>query len=209
MRLSKRIDEKLSPDERYERKHGSSYDDIIETLQRDCKRFILLIKSGGLIYRGHSKTYNPLEKQAMRTGVRKPRNTDKSIHRHFNKLFKEKFGWKVRDGLFTTGDYAQTLLYGSTHYFFPIGNFKFCYSTKHRDMFDTPITIIPVGISDKEYIAKKEKTFKRMVNTYTDSDLSRGITLGHEISFKVKQYYMIPEDPWLWKLMEEMWGIKR
>ena len=211
MRLLKQLDEKLSAEDKYERKHGTSFDEIIETVQKDCKKFLLLIKSGGVVYRGSHNKHKPLEKYAMRTGVRKPRNTDKKIHIHFNKLFKEKFGWKVRDGIFTSGNYSQTVLYGDAYYFFPIGSFKFVYSTKHIDLFSHPISAIPPGAdySFKEYVEKKKATFTRITNTYTDTDLSRGITLGTEISFKCKSYYMIPEDPYLWKYMAEIWGVKR
>lgn len=82
---------------------------------------------------------------------RQPADTPKNIHDILNKLFKEKFGWKVRNGVFTlaakypeqsiksgyaTGTKILKTGYSFTTYlFFPVDNYEMIWSPKIKDLY--------------------------------------------------------------------------
>jgi hypothetical protein len=207
MRLIKHIDEKLSMDERYFRKHGMYHADIITMIEKNCKKFLAELMGGKLLWRG-AGTHDFKAGEVLKPRPnRQPRNTPKKVHTHLNKLFKEKFGWKARNGMFVTGGWVPAI-YGNEHIFFPIGNYKYVWSEKHEDLYRHPIAHIAIGISDKEHIEQSEKHFKRVLNTYKATDLKGASYTRNEISFKVSKYYMIPNDGELVRLMSEAWNLK-
>lgn len=185
------IDEKLSPEVKYEREFGVTFDDVYQALAKDCKPF--LQESGGnVVWRGSGNKYKPTEVQKPRTS-RKPRNTYKEIHGLLNRLFNDKFGWKARNGIFGIGGYPSPI-YGDAYLFFPIGKFEFLWNPKIEDLWRLPI-IQPSGITSmKKYLEEKEKSFKRLVNGYKNTDLKGAIASGNEISFKVSKYYMVKNE---------------
>lgn len=121
---------------------------IADTLRGDCISFVDDLKNSGLIYRGrnvHDKTAASvrgkygLYRMKSRLEDRKPLSTDPKMHDEVNKVFERKFGWKVRNGVFTKGvDVVGG--YGESHIFFPIGDYEFVWSPMVKDLW----TIISV-----------------------------------------------------------------
>jgi len=182
--------------------------EYIQILEKNCSKIISIYKNTkGLLYRGiYSKQDKSdfIEKE-MRTTVRKPRNTDKKTHIRLNKVFKEKFGWKVRDGLSTSPNRFQTNMYGQAFVFFPTNNYKFCYSSEIFDLFRN-LRKQPVGSDDKEWEVKEMRSIKRLVNKYTDKNLESVFNKKQgEVMFKVKKYYLL-HNRYI-KYIKDMWNI--
>jgi len=196
MRLFTFLTEKLTPEVKYEREYGATYEQVYNTITKDCSHF--LKESGGAIaWRGSAKKYSPTEPIDPYT-ARIPRNTDKHVHDYLNKRFHEKFGWKVRSGVFAVGGDGPSAIYGHKHLFFPIGTFKFVWSPSVPDLFKKPLAdpnaLNLKGISWRTYFENKESSFNRLINSYRDSNLIEALKSANEISFKVKKYYMVKKD---------------
>jgi hypothetical protein len=170
--------------------------EYLDIIGENCSKIIKVYQTAdNFIYRGVEEKGDFLERKG-RTKVRIPRDTPPEIHRYLNKLFKEKFGWKVRDGISTTPVKLQTYLYGRPYIFFPADGYKFAWSKRYGDLWlhirkNTPIG----GVNDK----RKQSALKRAVNTYIDTDLVGAISKTKkrkdegEIMFKVEKYYLITE----------------
>lgn len=172
-------------------------DHELNLIKHDCQPFIKMAKPcRGLAVRSAiSLMSTNFIKKKTRIG-RAPMSTPVGTHNMLNALFNKMFGWKVRsDGVFTYGH--EGFLY--SHYFFPIGKFKFVYSPKVKDLYDYLIELKydlriqweEISIMDVSYI----------MNTYTNKNLCAGIKGGKsEIVYKCKEYYLLrtttihPED---------------
>jgi len=173
----------------------------LDTIEKNCSKILKVYqKAGHFIYRGApgvhiGNTGTFIEKKPDKK-VRKPRNTPIEIHRYLNKLFKEKFGWNVRDGISTTPAWVQAHYYGHVYIFLPTDRYKFAWSPKYGDLYvDMPI-VQGVFFDNKEFLEKRHKTFQRAVNTFKDDDLVGAIRNGYdavkaEIMFKVNKYYLL------------------
>jgi hypothetical protein len=109
-------------------------DRIIRLLKTDCKPF-LKEYTGRFLYRGSSNTYGDIEKVIPKKN-RRPLDTPLELHNIWNNAFKKKFGWNVRsEGVFVTGDDFQAGEFGAYVYLvFPIGEFKYVWSSKYKDI---------------------------------------------------------------------------
>lgn len=171
---------------------------IEEIIQEASKISDVYRKTGKFLYRGVKGNEWFLEKKG-RTAVRIPRNTPVEYHRFLNKIFKDKFGWKVRDGISTTPQSGWADFYGNPYIFFPTNRYKFAWSEKYQDLYrDLPIlhVTIPGRTTTKQWLEKKKTTFVRAVNTYKDTDLEMAIRKGlagsvGEVMFKVGKYYLV------------------
>jgi len=130
---------------------NENVDQVLNNVFRDCKPIIDEIKKCGeikFLYRGMDiknldiKRFTSLEK-------RTPLDTNEYIHDKLNELFKEKFGWNVRDGVFAYFQeprvnrfihdeykWNNKTMYGTnTYIMFPIGEYKYCWSPKVDDLY--------------------------------------------------------------------------
>jgi hypothetical protein len=174
----------------------------LDTIEKECSKILRVYKQAdAFLYRGVNEKGKFLEKKG-RTKVRVPRDTPIEYHRFLNKIFLEKMGWKVRDGISTTPQRGWASFYGMghTYIFLPTDKYKFAWSPKYGDLWnDLKILKTFVVGSTKEFLEKKRSTFVRAVNTYDDTDLVRGIKVGlkgrvGEIMFKVGKYYLLRWD---------------
>jgi len=80
--------------------------------------------------------------------------------------------------------------YGNPMIFFPIGNYKYLWSPDILDFYARIRRIIDNQLgSSKEY---RDNEIEKAVRTYKNTDLQEAINLGYEISFNVKEYYLVP-----------------
>jgi hypothetical protein len=183
-----------------QRRYEESKIDImqyLDTIEKDCSKILRVYQNaGGFLYRGVSEKRDFVEKKG-RTGVRKPKDTDIEYHRFFNKFFKEKFGWKVRDGISTTNQWHATSRYGETYIFLPTDRYKFAWSPKYGDLwrdFKFMFVMSPGDISTKKWLEQNQGKFKRAACTYKDKDLEGAIKQQgktNEVMFKVGKYYLL------------------
>ena len=121
--------------------------DIKDILLKDCKYFLKEVKkSNGLLYRGKEDHIESIELFKNRIADRKPKDTQKHIHDEFNLLFKKKFGWPVRNGIFVTSDKGLAEEYGHPNIFFPKGDFDFVWSDSIKDLYSDEIENSIIGI---------------------------------------------------------------
>lgn len=67
---------------------------------------------------------------------RKPLDTPLEVHKEFDKIFTKNFGWPARSsGLLTTGDKTVAGSYGNAYQVFPIGKFRFLWSSNVHDLY--------------------------------------------------------------------------
>lgn len=172
----------------------------LDTIEKDCSKILRVYQKADMfLYRGVNEQGEFIEKKG-RTKVRIPRDTPIEFHRYLNKIFKEKLGWKVRDGISTTPQAGWAMHYGNPYIFLPTDKYKFAWSPKYGDLWnDLPVLKTFYLGSTKEFIKEKHKTFVRAVNTYDDKDLVKGIKVGEkgrvgEIMFKVGKYYLLRWD---------------
>jgi len=111
---------------------------IIKVIERDCKPFLNEVeKIGDLLYRGiNASSENAIIKKTSRGNDRKPRDMPPQMHKIFNALFKKKFGWSPRQGVFAT--YSENIAdkYGSSYIFFHIGKYSYLYSNDIIDLYE-------------------------------------------------------------------------
>lgn len=114
-------------------------DDVIEILKSECKPFIRFLKKNNfLFYRGSRKRLNGLKFKNQRIDTRKPLDTSRLLHRILNKLFLEKFGWKVRNGVFCMMKESETTRYGTACLVFGVGSdIKYCWNPFIFDLYSS------------------------------------------------------------------------
>lgn len=155
---------------------------ICKILEKDCIKFIEELR-GDFLYRGTHNDVNNIKRFTSRIiSGRIPKDTYKDIHNALNKEFKSQFGWNVRDGVFTSFDIPTVREYGKPHLFFPIGDYKYCYSPDVEDFYINVHNDIlyevkhkVYDIYDKIYGYDKNKgkwEFKTFYEYTTDSSIS-------------------------------------
>lgn len=107
-------------------------DEFQVAIEHKCQPFLKLV--GGYdeatmdnaMYRGINRpTWQPTYKVRKN---REPRNSGKELHDALNVALVKQTGIKHRsESIFVTGSKIDAVEYGSVHYIFPIGDFKFAY----------------------------------------------------------------------------------
>lgn len=153
-------------------------------LEQKCKPFLEAINydvDKYRLYRGSRRrdlnTAIPGTRMFVGPGFienRLPKSIPVSIHRRLNDLFVNLFGVPFRNGVYATGDYNQSTDYGTVYTFFPIGEFKYCWSPYQKDLF--------------HYIDDRDGKFtddelKEIVGSYTNFNLKEAISEEVEIMF--------------------------
>lgn len=97
---------------------------------------------------------------------RTPKAMPVSIHKRLNDLFISKFGIPFRNSAFATGDYEQAADFGTVCMFFPVGEFKYCWSPYQKDLFHS---------IDKKDGKFTDNELKEIVDTYQTTNLKQAI----------------------------------
>ena len=157
---------------------NDDFKNVIEILERDCKPFLDEVKSNNIepIFRSVERIKldeNGMIKKLCRTD-RRPLSTAVSVSNQLDDLFLDKFGVKLRsNGVFTSK--RKELLYGNPYIFFPIGNYKYYWSTEVNDLYAK--------------LVFTSQPLEDLVDTYQDNDLKAA---GYqEITFVCDEYYLI------------------
>lgn len=152
-----------------------SEDKIIELIRKNCKPFLTefnRLTPSLAIYRGARKGA-PYRKFWPRID-RMPSDMHPDNSKRANRLGKEHFGWKWRtEGVFTTNDIFTAESYGVTHFFFPIGKYKYVY---HPDIADS-LSLFPgdarvLDPKSPKYSEEKVKYIEDKFKGYKSSGLS-------------------------------------
>jgi hypothetical protein len=120
----------------YINENYSDFDEVRSMVQKNCQPYIKELKGGSdLLWRGSRKRINHIERIKSRLNNRRPTDTPREVHDYMNDLFKKRFGWYVRNGIFATGKYSETRNYGLGYIFFPIGKYEYVWSPETKDFF--------------------------------------------------------------------------
>ena len=175
--------------------------EIIETLEKNCKPFISKMGKSRLLLRGSRVSNSDGIIKLSPRSDRKPMSTNPGVHKIIDEVFQSEFGWKPRStGLFCTTVFNTALFYGQPNSIWPIGPFKFLWSKTITDFF-TWLS----DVSTKEYsqlikgstsgeasdITKVKEILKKAVDQYTDKNLSKALNSNSEIMIGCKNYYMV------------------
>lgn len=115
----------------------------LDTIFSECKPFINDLKkceNGSFLVRG-VQDYDIDIKNFPINLNRVPTDMPTWAHDILNDVFYEKFGWSCRGGIFTYGriftgkESIMEVGYGKSYLLFPVGDYEFVWSSKHRDLY--------------------------------------------------------------------------
>jgi len=190
---------------------------VIETADRihsDCQFYLRQINAGepyNIAWRGIGKGTSDESEvliKNVRLGGRDPKDTDVDTHNYINREFTELYGQPFRNALFMTGSEAETFRYGRLYQVFPIGQFKFIWSDKVRDLWVESSNLRRVlriprdRFDDPEEQLKNEQhksaVFKdfneKVISTYRTDDMAAALYSLKEIMVRCKTYYAVNFD---------------
>ena len=101
--------------------------DVMETLQADCKEMLAYMMKKKIWFSRYYKGHNPGLRKVIPRVDRQPLDTPKYLHDMMDKIFFDKFGWRVRSsGVFTWPQDKYALHGGDPRgdAFFPIGKLQ-------------------------------------------------------------------------------------
>jgi len=136
---------------------------MINEIKRNCIPFIKEYRqsrSDDILYRGTQK-YTPMyQRVTSRLDDRRPKDTSRGLHNELNFYFRRKFGWNVRNGVFTSSDYKLSKEFGDYCYIFlPIGDFEFVWSPEIKDIYDLIDNGRLMSMEDLHYMYTEEDPF--------------------------------------------------
>jgi hypothetical protein len=198
-----------------ENQEDISLDKILSMIKKNCKTFLKEVD--GFLYRGSNKKVFDIEKFKTRKD-RRPLGTAQEDHDKLDKLFNKKFGWKARsEGLFCAGDLSTVKQYGKVNLVFPIGDYKYVWSPKVKDLTlylekekylkyykhykrrteGVLFTLVKHRFDEYEELLNEygnyeyDKFLKETVNKYISKNLSDLIGTKNEVSIKCNYYYLV------------------
>lgn len=194
-----------------------------ELIKRKCKPFLKewlpIVKRNNeayWLYRGMKKTGQDYGIKDVRQN-RKPMDMPAKPHKLLDDLFLQKFRFRARSqGVFISGDIRQTFAYGETFMIFPVGQYKYVWSDKIRDLsidiykheyqeensvtYERELRKSPDLKGTPEVMAEIEKMVKarnrdviwRVVGMYHSDNLGLALKDKKEIMFGCESYVYVP-----------------
>ena len=199
----------------YESSSDLSLEDAVKIFHDECKPFQKEIGFDGIfdfkpLKRGMKNKSNILIGNVRPD--RRPMSTPLPIHEFMDNWFYEKFGIRFRsNAMFVTKSQGSARLYGNVYIVFPIGEFKYCYSSTIDDLYATIANKIESKLSSHYAPLTKEKfndflsdddnlkfaldIVEKILSDskYIDSDLEK-VSNFPEIMINCKTYLAIKSD---------------
>ncbi len=126
---------------------------------------------------------------------RLPRNTNRIVQQLYDNWFVEhtEIAWRS-SGVFATGGVSEASGYGGLHVFMPIGEYRYCWSPKYKDLFNegpplSQFTEIPA--EDLPELTNTVNTLLAKGRYNFDCNLLQGVESKHEVMFVCEKYLMI------------------
>lgn len=194
MRLQQYINENI---EHFLNKMSS---DIQKVIRKDCKKYLKLVKSTGPFFRGSIVNFNFGE--ILKKNVRQDRHPQGTSDINFKRLNKwlDKNGHVRRDkAVSATSDEGNSMDFGVSYLFFPIGNFNYTWIKA----FDVNLDDNSTGwvqrnidyffdYDDEYYLKMSDKDKKKFPKWFTtNKGIKTAHNNGYEIWFDCKSYYLI------------------
>jgi septum formation topological specificity factor MinE len=167
----------------------------LESVKKNCKPYINLVKKSNcknkFLYKGMYTSYD-FKIRTVRKN-REPLNMPIILHNYIDKLFKKKFGVKLRsETIFVSSDITLTYEYGTPNIIIPIGKFDYYWNKEIYDLYeDLSFSTNKASKNIDKYKDelkividgyKKNKDFKKMMDKFHG-----------EIMMDCKKYYAIDD----------------
>ncbi len=201
MRLEKHLNE--SP-------VNASFEEILTILWDKCQQILKHYtknrqwQTDDLLWSGRKNNQDYFIKDVRKD--RKPVDIEDEVHTEFDNAFNRKFGWKARsNALFVTGDWTQSINYGTAFMIFPMGHYRFVYSPSIYDAYRATISLDSFDVwKEKNDDGTKEEWmngYDDVVRSYTNKDIHKAIISNNEIMLNAKKYMAIDKQ-YQFKLLE-------
>lgn len=186
----------------------------IDKFMSDCKYFFQEREfSPFFLFHGSMKKSMPKDftvtTQIERTG---PRDSIRLLHDSVNEVFKERFGYPFRNGMFATGSFNQANGFGDVYCIFPIGHFEwlgsdnlelrdltFYYNDvrnkiarKHGSKADNDRELAKE--IENEAVSKIADEIKNSNDFFYNESLNKCLNNGGEIMLKMDKIYLVNYD---------------
>jgi hypothetical protein len=125
------------------------------------------------------------------TKHRKPKDTPLLVHNAMNEVFKKKFGWNARNGVFVTGSDMFAGTFSTVHAVFPIGEFKFLWSPQIEDVYGDVVEPVLGDDWEEDWADRGEIHFQDDLLGYpwSTKDFAEALKSMHEIMLSCESYY--------------------
>ena len=168
----------------------------IALIKRDCQPYLSQVSDPMKLRRGVSRTTQKIDpdgtpvfnKKKAHLDNRYPRGSYMSVHHDIvNEYFTKTFGFPFRNGVMAIGDQIKASEFGTDVAIFPIGEFKFLWSPRVRDL-NNAISdwSLNFNIRDSKNIINKMKKVG-----YRTTDLQKAIDSKNEIMIWAEEYYTL------------------
>jgi len=186
---------------------------LYKKIQKECSQIIKLYqKENRVFYRGVTSYPQWWKPKKVRIRSRIPKDTPKGTHLWLNDYFKKRFGWPGRNGVLATPRRYTANYYAggndeNVYVFCPVNRYKFIYNPEISDLYDTlpqelkrPNPNLEIKLDTPEEAEKVYSDisgtnvdyFNKRMKKYTDKNLKNALTMGVEVMFNTKQYYLLP-----------------
>jgi len=179
----------LSPDELEIFNSYKIPSELLKTLygiKRECQPFLNEVDDPFNLFRGLRATSDWGVKKTVRLDNRTPMSMKQSIHNELNNKFTHYFGEPFRNAVFCTGSKSQATVYGMLFCVYPIGEYKYLWSSDYRDLYHAH--------DEYKYANGQDPTFfadRLDYESYHTDRLNDGIYSGNEIMIRTKEYYAL------------------
>jgi hypothetical protein len=176
---------------------------LAKNIAAECQPYLNQISSGTRLWRGLSGRGRVPTKLSCPVN-RQPQSTTGYVHEMIDDWFVTKTGIAYRsNAVFATGNADMAREFGELYAIFPIGDFKFCWSTKVIDMtYDlvkprshvfSDLSDMPEEDDNDSIDEVQEAVIGALENAqYKQDNLPAAIYSGNEIMIHCKQYYAVP-----------------
>ena len=171
------------------RKHLTESTDMValfnkyeDEIDKNCQPYIRMIKhSPNILVRSDPKLgLYDVHRKFVRTN-RRPMDMSDDMHNKIDEFFLKKFGWRARSNVvFCKGNKRKKIF---SFLLFPIGKFKFLWSPKVNDLYNSDL---------KNMYSHYYKEWNDIKDTYIDNDFRKALSSEHEIMINCKEYYLLP-----------------
>jgi hypothetical protein len=184
------------------------YEYLIDAVDYDVLQ--LYSKTKKFLYRGSERKIDTFDLIERKYKQRKTKHMSKWVYDILNNSFEKKFGWNVRNGVFTTSDRVEASIFGEPYVFIPKEGSKpkFVWSSKIKDLnyylHDISNDVPNYKYFFNHYMTKEKilqldcgskliRDLEKIPSHYTDKNLVNAIKSENEVIFYCDEYFLFKE----------------
>jgi len=156
----------------------------IVNIGKNCKPYLNQVNNPLSLLRGIDGVEDTVIKKRIRLDNRQPLGMSKKTQQILNNYFEENFNAPFRFSMLCTGNMSLADNFGYPYVVFPIGDFKFLWSSKIEDIND---------VMWENDLDGQEIPITRLLNNanYRTTDINAAIASNNEIMIRANGYYGI------------------